>query len=121
MTEQCPSENELLTYLRHALAPEAKGRLERHLDGCRACHQLCVELLRAGSRVVPPPTLPTVDETAPGPRDETPSELLLRPGSVIGRYTVVERLGEGGMGVVFAAYDRELDRKVALKVSRPRP
>jgi len=89
-----------------------------------------------------PPTAPA--QEAPGPADPTAeaspesdgSDLLLgsaktedagasrgasariRPGTHVGRFVVLERVGAGGMGEVYAAYDPDLDRKVALKVLR---
>ncbi len=37
----------------------------------------------------------------------------------IGRYTVMQRLGQGGFGLVYLARDAELDRLVAIKVPKP--
>ncbi|WP_181233835.1 WD40 repeat domain-containing serine/threonine protein kinase [Enhygromyxa salina] len=34
----------------------------------------------------------------------------------IGRFLVLERIGSGAMGAVFSAYDKELDRKIAIKL-----
>jgi WD40 repeat protein/tRNA A-37 threonylcarbamoyl transferase component Bud32 len=38
----------------------------------------------------------------------------------VGRFRLLERLGAGGMGTAYAAYDEQLDRKIALKLIHPR-
>ena len=44
-----------------------------------------------------------------------PSQLGLPPGTKIGKYEIVERIGVGGQAIVYKGYDPHLDRTVAIK------
>ena len=65
--------------------------------------------------VTPPPRSPSG-----GPARFQAGSPVLQTGDVLGgRYEILQLLGEGGMGAVYKAMDRELDRPVALKLIRP--
>ncbi len=65
----------------------------------------------------PPPRSPAPSPAPARPRIVAPA---LQPGDVLGgRYEILRLLGEGGMGAVYRAMDRELDRPGALKLIRP--
>jgi tetratricopeptide (TPR) repeat protein len=60
-------------------------------------------------------TLVPDDDTTADPHRPASAREITR-GTVVGRYVVLGRIGAGGMGTVYAAYDPQLDRKVAVKV-----
>ena len=62
----------------------------------------------------PDPTL----VSAPGTGTSRARQTELHAGATFDRYTILDRVGSGGMGEVYAAYDPRLDRRVALKVLR---
>ena len=96
----CPDDDAILAFLgqsvsgaRGATSSTVRPRLAGHFEQCDRCRELLTDLARA-----------TVGER----RLET-------RGGMEGRYVLLSALGAGAMGVVQAAFDRQLDRKVALK------
>src|SRR5690242_13567087 len=67
-------------------------------------------------------TSETVAGGSGSPRRLTPDGAPeLERGDVVGRYVVISRVGAGGGGVVYRAFDPELDRAVAIKLVRSEP
>jgi anti-sigma factor ChrR (cupin superfamily) len=100
----CPSEETLIEFAEGTLPEERGQRIEEHLEICSACcHAVSLFGLASASRRTP------LD----------PDEALLAPGDGVDRYQILGFVGAGAMGIIYAAYDPRLDRKIALKLLHP--
>jgi WD40 repeat protein/serine/threonine protein kinase len=99
--------------LQKANGPERKGFLDGVCRGDDALRARLEALLQAHESPEPflnPQAAPAAASTVLLPPEEG-------PGTVIGRYKILEQIGEGGFGVVYVAEQREpVKRRVALKV-----
>ncbi len=105
VTGDCPSDSALVAFAHGSAHPSARAALEVHVESCASCLEALAVLLQesegAGS-----------DSAAAANADE--HDWI--EDAVSHRYVLLDPLGEGAMSVVHAAYDRKLNRRVALKV-----
>ncbi|MEM7454322.1 MAG: protein kinase [Planctomycetota bacterium] len=146
LTPECPDEKTIERLIDGNVSPEQEEQLAAHLNECDACRDR-LDRLSSIDSIVEPGTAPVETGTIVSTGSDTFAEKLneirsARPAGssalmsgyadvlpwmeesaegigIIGDFELTHFIGRGGMGLVFKARDRKLQRPVAVKLMSP--
>ena len=116
-----PNDDDLRRFLKEDDDPTFSTRIDQHLDQCSECRVRLEDILSAVEFSKEPTSHDGGSRSnafSDGHSEKAALDVASLQENIGARFIVKNEIDRGGMGVVYLAFDRELNREIAIKISK---